>query len=125
MDPRKDNLPCVNNVAHIGVLWSKADIGTVGFTSEKGERRLEIACKGELEDGNILDLKVLIDTGAEINLIRRGMVPDRLLTRPEKVWKLMAANQQALAGGDEQATLVLQLEGTDVDTGSPSLLLQI
>ena len=47
---------------------------------------LEFACKGELEDGNILDLKVLIDTGAEINLIRRGMVPDRLLTRHEKVW---------------------------------------
>ena len=88
------------------------------MTGSAKERRLLIKCRAEIE-GHEFDLRFLVDTGAEVNVIKAGLIPDRLLTRLDRPWKLTAANQQRLSGGDKAARVVLRLDGTEVDTQRP------
>jgi len=64
----------------VGVIWAEAMVGSLGVNHDKGEKRLEVPCRAEMEDGEMTSLRILIDTGAEVNLIRRGIIPDQFLT---------------------------------------------
>ena len=77
-----------------------------------------VQCQAEI-GGHIFDLQFLVDTGAEVNVLRAGLVPDHLLSRLEKPYRLTAANQQVLSGGDKSANVILCLSGTEVDTQTP------
>lgn len=57
------------------------------------------------ENGSVEPIWVLIDTGAEANLIRRGLVPDHLTFPAKKVLNLFAANGQSIRGGTRTAKL--------------------
>ena len=61
------------------------------------------------------EILVFIDTGSEVNLVRRGILPaDRLkpAQRPVKLW---AANSGTLSGGSTEATVRLRLRGSETD----------
>ena len=55
------------------------------------------------ENGETKQIWVLIDTGAEANLIRRGVVPDHITYPAKKVLNLIAANGQPIQGGKRTA----------------------
>ena len=65
----------------------------------ENELQLVLELKAELEGGERRNLKVLIDTGAEANLIRTGLVPKRFTRPAHKVLELVAVNGQILQGG--------------------------
>ena len=44
-------------------------------------------------------LEILVDTGAEANLVRIGLLPDHLFFTASRILKLLTANGQRLAGG--------------------------
>jgi len=76
-------------------------------------------CKAEVAPGEFTTLKLLVDTGAEVSIIREGIVPEEHLYTLHKPWKLTAANQQLIRGGEQVAKVILHLEGFEVDTGKP------
>jgi len=86
------------------------------------ERRLLIDCRAELGERVYVLLKLLIDTGAEVNVIRKGLIPEKLLIDLDEPWRLTTANQQRLEGGDKEVRVVLHFGAHDVDTGRRQIL---
>ena len=60
--------------------------------------------------------RVLIDTGAEVSLIRKGLLPDAMARMAERPLRLVAANSQRLPGGKQVAQVQLQFEAVEVDS---------
>ena len=54
---------------------------------------------------------VLIDTGAQVSLIRRGIIPSEMFRKSPKPVRLVAAGKQVMHGGDREVELHLQFEG--------------
>ena len=59
----------------------------------------------ELHNGTKMLLNALVDTGAQVNLIRSGLVAPHLLSHAESPIRLLAANGQTIQGGDKLLTL--------------------
>ena len=53
-----------------------------------------------LQNGETRILKVLVDTGAEANLVKLNLLPNHLFSQAPSVLKFRTANGQVLAGGD-------------------------
>ena len=99
----------------MGTYW--AYVGEADFScgGRKKERRLLLDCEMELQ-GSTYTVRALVDTGAEVNVIRGGIIPEEDLVTLERPWRLTAANQQSIVGGDKEARVVLCLAGVEVDT---------
>jgi len=61
--------------------------------------------------------KALVDIGAQVNLIRRGVVPGGYLKRSKNQVRLVAANSEVIAGGDRSVALQVGLKGESVWSG--------
>ena len=68
-----------------------------------------------LPNGDGKKLFVLVDTGAQANLIRSDLVPYHLTFNARTPVRLVAANQQLMIGGDR--TVCLQLGFNQVRRG--------
>ena len=55
-----------------------------------------------------------MDTGAEVCLIRRGLLPEFLFQPAENPLRLIAVNKQRLAGGDKEVLITMVFSGTHV-----------
>ena len=109
------------NVVGLGVLWEHSGhLSSIGQGTE--ERRLLIKMEGELVNGEVIPLLVLVDTGAEVNVIALSKVEWDVWTPLSKPWKLVAANQQRLKGGDKELAVILKMVGHQVDTGQENHL---
>ena len=95
--------------------WAYVGETDFSYGGAKRERRLLLDCEMELQ-GTIYIVRALIDTGAEVNVIRKGIIPEQDLVLLERPWRLTAANQQTILGGDKEARVVLCLAGVEVDT---------
>ena len=62
-------------------------------------------------------LKALVDTGAEICLVRRGWVEPHQLRPALSPLRLKTANGQALGGGHMEVLLVFEMYARDEQTG--------
>lgn len=80
-------------------------VGTNG-TSRMG-KQLVMEILAELPNGEQKKLMILIDTGAEINLVRSGLLSSHLFFVAEKPMRLMTASGQVLPGGDKTVQLEL------------------
>ena len=67
--------------------------------SQEGQTPARLLLKVQLQIplGPVLDLTALVDTGAEVNIIRRGLVPDIHFTPSFQPVRFLAANQTFLA----------------------------
>ena len=61
-------------------------------------------------------LRALVDTGVEVNVIRRGIVPPESLSRAENPIVLSAADASALKGGKWGVSGLANMEGREEDT---------
>ena len=66
-------------------------------------------------DGVEHKLQALVDTGAEVSLVRRGVF-DKYLREPREPIKIEAANQLGLGGRHREFTARILLSGVDPDT---------
>ena len=82
----------------------------------KPQLRLVIRAQLCLDDGSQVNVSALVDTGAEVSLIRQGLVPRQFLRRSLKPKRFIVANQMTMDGGMMEMPCNLVLEGTDVDT---------
>jgi hypothetical protein len=63
------------------------------------ERQLLLKTDVELRNGDLQKMDILVDTGAEANLIRKGLVSDHLTYAAKKPLRFATANGQNLSGG--------------------------
>ena len=75
---------------------------------------LEVDLKFGSEE--VKNVRFLVDTGAEINLIRRGIAPAHLISRAEKPLRIATANQGIMSGGDTMVNCIVVLQGKEIDT---------
>ena len=65
-------------------------------------RRLQLDMKLRLQTSKgSLVLNCLIDTGAQVNLIKRGLVQSPMVSRASQLIRLFTADGSAMAGGDQ------------------------
>ena len=51
-------------------------------------------------EGKTFSIRALIDTGAEVNIIKRGIIPQEFLQKDSNPLVLRGANETKLKGGD-------------------------
>jgi hypothetical protein len=75
----------------------------IRFTRQTdNELQLVVELKAILEGGEKSNLKILIDTGAEENLIRTRLVPKKYTRPAHKILELVAVKGQVLQMGKQQ-----------------------
>ena len=80
------------------------------------QTKLMVAVKLRMADGEVFDMSALIDTGAEVNLVRRGLVASKYFKRALKRRRFVTANRTILTGGAVEVPCELLLHGVDMDT---------
>ena len=88
----------------------------VGETETTWHYHLRVPVVMCLEDGTQNNITALVDTGSEVNLIRRGLVENHYTTDCGPKVKFWAVNQQSLGGNHRRLGCQLVLQGTEVDT---------
>lgn len=80
--------------------------------SSDQDRQLLVRTRVELLNGAHQKLDVLVDTGAEANLIKKGLIPDHLFYPAQSPLRFEAANGEVLAGGSRctRVKMLMQLE---------------
>ena len=83
-----------------------------GGRSADKERQLLIRTKVKLLNGTSQKLDVLIDTGAEANLVKRVLIQDQLFYPAQNPLRFEAANGEVLAGVSQctRSKMQMQLE---------------
>ena len=80
------------------------------------QRRLLIQATLQLHDGSEKGVLALVDTGAEVNLIRRGLIADEYFRESPVPMTFRTADQAIMEGGIMEVPGNLILRATDVDT---------
>ena len=81
------------------------------------QRKLIVDLHLRLKDGSTKILRALIDTGAEISLIRKGLLSAHYYRPSAHPKRFVAANQAVLEGGWVEIECKAVLKGHDIDTG--------
>ena len=84
--------------------------------------RLTMDLKVEFAPNALRKIRVLIDTGAEINLIRRGIAYPEYLMPVGRPIRIATANQAPMIGGEKEVHCVITLVAMKVDTGEDRFL---
>ena len=66
-------------------------------------------------------VEFLIDTGAEVNLIRSDLVPQSCATEPSRFIRLVAANRERMVGGDQACQVEVSLYAEELGRETPQL----
>ena len=92
-------------------MLQKSDVYRIGKIRHVGKKmELTLLVEVELPDGKFQIIKMLVDTGAEANLVRRGLLPTHLFKQASERLTFVAANGQRLGGGNRTIDLELFFE---------------
>ena len=86
------------------------------------QTKLLVKIRLRLCDGHEVPLLALVDPGAEINLVRKGFIPDSYFYRSKCPKQFVTANHAILDGGLYEVPCEVVLEGCDSDTCEPVTL---
>ena len=81
------------------------------------QRRLVVLGSLRLSSGEELPVQVLIDTGAEINLVRKRLVPEEFWVQSAKARRFVTADQAVMEGGTVELNCEFALQGMGVESG--------
>ena len=80
-------------------------ISTFGIMGQK--KALIIPMVVVMPDGFRKGLHALIDTGCEVNLVKKGLIPQKYFQKSKKGVRLVTASGSLLGGGDQEVRLDL------------------
>ena len=80
---------------------------------KKENVQLKMEIPGILPNGDTKNLKILIDTGAQANLVRSGLISRHLFRGAPKVLRFVTANGQKLEGCEHVADVALQFSSVE------------
>ena len=78
---------------------------------------LRISAVGRVSDSVQPLVLVLVDTGAQVSLVRRGLFPPEVTRDSEKTIRLLTAGKQPLQGGTREVPVDLIFKAISEDTG--------
>ena len=78
--------------------------------------RLKVTAQIQFANGQAREIEALIDTGAEINIIHPRHVPEGMFEDSKKPLRLGMCNAVRLQGGKREATFIMRLKGTDIES---------
>ena len=84
--------------------------------------RLTIDAQAAFNTGDQRKIRILIDTGAEVNLLKRGIAYPECIQPARNPIQIAAANKMALVGGDKEVSCILTFLGTEIDEGGERIL---
>jgi len=92
---------------------------TLGDVKKCGSRQLTFrtkvkACWGDVEQEKTVT--VLVDTGAQVNLVNRGVFHDDAFEPAKKAVELRSISGEKMHGGDQLTTLKVDMEAKDWKT---------
>jgi len=79
---------------------------------------LKVRCHFEDELGEVREIVALVDTGAEINLIRRSLLPRKVTRSVYPPLSFTTANKGSLQGGDWEASGFVHFQGRDPESNT-------
>jgi hypothetical protein len=80
------------------------------------EKYLKVKVVLVTKSGDQVQATALVDTGAEVSLIKKGILPDECFTEAKVKLKLIAANNQKMRGGSHEVGLDMQFSARQVRT---------
>ena len=89
------------------MLWGAHEYHVNQVSHLKNATQLVLEVAVQHETGDEFLLKILIDSGAEENLVRKGFFPDEYFYSPTRTLNFVMANGQPLAGGKRVLDLSL------------------
>ena len=90
--------------------------------SLNGQKKLVVEIGLKLFDGTMGIIKALVDTGAEIALLRNGLLPPHYFVPSNNPKRFVTASQAVLDGGQVEVKCIVVLRGKSVDTGKEILI---
>jgi hypothetical protein len=84
-------------------------------SSNRRQVRLRVKATLQVDAGPVKEVRIFIDTGSEVNLIRRGILARDQLQPARRPVRLWAANSGTLSGGTLEAPVHLRFVGSEVD----------
>ena len=84
--------------------------------------RIEVTLHMEDEEEGGWQAKALLDTGAEVNLIRKGLLPQHAFREATNPLDLVAANNDPVVGGDREVDLTIHVQGVVEGTRAKKML---
>ena len=75
---------------------------------KSGDMQLVLKIPARLPNGVTKELKILVDTGAEANLVRKNLLPRELFYPSHNHLRLLTANGQDMQGGQREINLDLR-----------------
>ena len=100
---------------------------THAIEAGKADIQLRIAAKAT-HRGFVRQVSILVDTGAEVSLVKSNLFPETCMQKATNPIKLTVANATKMVGGQREALLQLGFDATDRESGrkvrveTPSLL---
>jgi hypothetical protein len=87
------------------------------------ESHLRICVTLAIHGQGICQAQALIDTGAEVCLIKTGLLPKEAFHEAERPLRLIAANNQKLQGGTLETAIEIGMDATDVEGKTKVILM--
>ena len=81
------------------------------------QKKLLVDVTLRLGDGILVEIKALVDTGAETSLLKIGLLPSKYARVSKTPKRFVAVNQAALEGGKVEFDCGVILRGTNTHTG--------
>ena len=100
----------------------RGGIKTFGEETSRGsptgalEKVLRVKVVITTPDNTQFQALALVDTGAEVNLIRKGLLPEHCFKEAKVRLRLVAANNQQIPGGAMEVTVQMVLPARDFET---------
>ena len=98
-------------------MVDSSNVKVAKSNGQEGEKHLKIMV-GLTREGMkpVEKCAALIDTGAEVCLIRRNLIPEEFYQPAVRPLRLWAANKQLINGGQDEVLLTMVVEGSQVNT---------
>ena len=89
------------------------------FFHIRGKRAMFLALEVRFSNKTTRVVEFLVDTGAEINLIRPDMVPKECIGAPTRIVRMATASNDVLRGGDSAIQTDVVLYGEEIGREFP------
>ncbi len=80
--------------------------------------RLSVPTRLVLRDGSEINISALVDTGSEVNIVRRGLIDPRHTSACGPEIQFCTVNKQSLGRNHRRLSCDIILSGADQDTGA-------
>ena len=102
-----NSIPISGREIEVRARWGE-EVGIGGVSSDKPDLQLMLHLRVLLPNGRRQVMDMLVDTGAEASLIRKGLVSSELFSEAEQKLCLVTASGQRLPGGDRIVNLGME-----------------